>query len=134
MDGKMSKNALVIGVTGITGNNIAAELQKKGFTVYGLSRKPGIIVPGVKHVYGDVLDPASVKKAVEDLPISHLFFCTWSRQNSEKENIAVNGAMLQNTLDAFAQKRTLEHTVLITGLKHYLTPSQSWCEDDELTM
>ena len=43
----MSKNALVIGVTGITGNNIAAELQKNGFTVYGLSRKPGIIVPGV---------------------------------------------------------------------------------------
>jgi nucleoside-diphosphate-sugar epimerase len=126
MDENMTKNALVIGVTGITGNNIAQELQKKGFTVYGLSRKPGIIVPGVKHVYGDVLDPASVAAAVADLPISHLFFCTWSRQNSEKENIAVNGAMLQNTLDAFAQKRTLEHTVLITGLKHYLGPFESY--------
>ena len=78
----MSKNALVIGVTGITGNNIAQELQQKGFTVYGLSRKPGIIVPGVKHVYGDVLDPASVKAAVADLPVTHLFFCTWSRQNT----------------------------------------------------
>ena len=115
MDGTMSKNALVIGVTGITGNNIAQELLKKGFAVYGLSRKPGIIIPGVKHVYGDVLDPASVASAIADLHISHLFFCTWSRQNTEKENIAVNGAMLQNTLDAFAQKRTLEHTVLITG-------------------
>ena len=122
----MSKNALVVGVTGITGNNIAHELQKKGFTVYGLSRKPGIIVSGVKHVYGDVLDPASVAAAVADLPISHLFFCTWLKQSSEKENIAVNGAMLQNTLDAFAQKRTLEHAVLITGLKHYLGPFESY--------
>jgi nucleoside-diphosphate-sugar epimerase len=34
--------------------------------------------------------------------------------------------MLQNTLDAFAQKRTLEHAVLITGLKHYLGPFESY--------
>ena len=69
----MSKNALVIGVTGITGNNIAQELQKKGFTVYGLSRKPGIIIPGVKHVYGDVLDPASVAAAVAGVAIISAF-------------------------------------------------------------
>ena len=122
----MSKNALVIGVTGIAGNNVAQELLREGFTVYGLSRKPGITIPGVKHVYGDVLNPASIQEAVKELPITHLFFCTWSRQNTEKENIAVNGAMLQNTLDAFSQKRTLEHTVLITGLKHYLGPFESY--------
>jgi nucleoside-diphosphate-sugar epimerase len=122
----MSQNALVIGVTGIAGNNIARELQGKGFTVYGLSRKPGITLPGVNHVYGDVLDPASIQAAVKDLPITHLFFCTWSRQNSERENIAVNGAMLQNTLDAFVQKPMLQHAVLITGLKHYLGPFESY--------
>lgn len=122
----MNRNALVIGVTGIAGNNIAQELQKKGFTVYGLSRSKGIVLPGVKHIYGDVLDPANIKAAVADLPISHLFFCTWSRQETEKGNIAVNGAMLQNTLDAFAQKKSLEHVVLITGLKHYLGPFESY--------
>ena len=32
--------------------------------------------------------------------VTHLFFCTWSRQDTEAENIEVNGAMLRNVLDA----------------------------------
>ena len=122
----MGKEALVVGVTGITGNNIAQELLKSGFTVHGLSRKSGITVPGVHHIYGDVLDPTSIAKAIEGLNITHLFFCTWSRQMSEKENIEVNGAMLQNTVDALKVMKSLEHAVLITGLKHYLGPFESY--------
>lgn len=122
----MAKEALIIGVTGIAGNNIAAELLKDGWKVSGLSRKPGVTIPGVNHLYGDVLDPASLHAALSGSTATHLFFCTWSRQQTEKENIAVNGAMLQNTLNVFAQKKSLEHAVLITGLKHYLGPFESY--------
>lgn len=122
----MGKEALVVGVTGIAGNNIAHELLKAGFTVHGLTRKPGISVTGVHHVYGDVLDPESIKNALVGLDISHLFFCTWSRQESEAKNILVNGAMLQNTLNALKVMKSMEHAVLITGLKHYLGPFESY--------
>lgn len=122
----MAKEALVVGVTGIAGNNIAQELLKSGFTVHGLTRKPGIIVPGVRHIYGDVLDPASLERAVADIDVSHLFFCTWSRQDTEAENIKINGAMLQNTVDVLKSKKSMEHAVLITGLKHYLGPFEAY--------
>ena len=38
--------------------------------------------------------------------ITHLFFTTWSRQDTEADNCRVNGAMLANTLDAL--RRTAE--------------------------
>ncbi|MDP1720569.1 MAG: SDR family oxidoreductase [Candidatus Nanopelagicaceae bacterium] len=122
----MTKEALVVGVTGIAGNNIAQELLKAGFSVHGLTRKAGITIPGVHHIYADVLDPVSLQQAIADIDITHLFFCTWSRQNTETENIKVNGAMLQNTLDAIKSKKSMEHAVLITGLKHYLGPFESY--------
>ena len=122
----MSKEALIVGVTGITGNNIATELLQHGWKVHGLSRKSSVEIPGVNHLYADVLDPASVNASISKLPITHLFFCTWSRQKTEAENCAVNGAMLQNTLDALKNTKSLEHAVLITGLKHYLGPFEAY--------
>ena len=68
----MAKEALIVGVTGIAGNNIAQVLLADGWKVYGLSRKPGITIPGVNHLYADVLDQSSVEKASAGLPISHL--------------------------------------------------------------
>ena len=96
----MAKEALVVGITGIGGHNIAKELLSQGWKVHGLSRKPGNEIPGVNHVHGDVLDPASVSKAIEGLPITHMFFATWQRQATEAENVKVNGAMIKNTSTA----------------------------------
>jgi nucleoside-diphosphate-sugar epimerase len=120
-----SKEALVIGITGIGGMNIAHELLAQGWTVHGLSRKPGMIVPGVNHVYGDVLDPESLATAFAGLNPSHLFFATWARQETEAQNCDVNGRMLDNTLSALKHAQ-LEHAVLITGLKHYLGPFEAY--------
>ena len=123
----MSKtNALVVGVTGISGSNVAELLVARGWTVHGLARRPPPDRPGVSPVAADLLDPESVAKAVAGLDISHVFFCTWARQDTEDENCRVNGAMLQNLLDAVVQTSTLEHVALVTGLKHYLGPFESY--------
>jgi nucleoside-diphosphate-sugar epimerase len=120
-----SKTALVIGVTGISGNNIAAHLISEGWQVYGLSRKPGVVTPGVKHISGDVLDPQNIENAVRDLEFSTVFFCTWQRHPTETENCLVNGAMLSNTLDAIRDHK-VSHVLLMTGLKHYLGPFDAY--------
>ena len=36
----MSRTALIAGVTGIVGNNLAHQLLSNGWQVYGLARKP----------------------------------------------------------------------------------------------
>ena len=124
----MDRTALVVGVTGIAGYNSATALLREGFRVVGLSRSARYEVPGVEHVYGDVLDPDSVEAAVAGTGITHLVFTTWQRQDTEAGNIRVNGAMLRNTLDALGRTTTLEHAVLVTGLKHYLGPFEAYAK------
>ncbi len=122
----MKRSALVVGVTGMAGYSSAIALQDKGFDVIGLSRSPKYELPGVTHVYADVLDPASIRAAIEGLTITDVVFATWQRQATEAENCAVNGAMLQNTLDAVCATNQLTHATLITGLKHYLGPFEAY--------
>ena len=122
----MPGKALVVGVTGIAGYNTATELVHQGWEVHGLSRTRRYEVPGVTHLYGDVLDPDSLSAALTGHDITHLFFTTWSRQDTEAQNCAVNGAMLRNTLETLGRTTTLEHAVLVTGLKHYLGPFEAY--------
>ena len=122
----MDRTALVVGVTGIAGYNTARALLTQGWRVVGLSRSPRYEIPGVEHVYGDVTDVDSVTEALSGRGITHLFFTTWSRQATEADNCRVNGAMLANTLDALARTTSLEHAVLVTGLKHYLGPFEAY--------
>lgn len=60
----MSKTAIVTGASGGIGRAVAAELVKRGCTVYDLSRseKPQ---EGVSHIACDVTDEASVRAAVD---------------------------------------------------------------------
>ena len=122
----MDRTALVVGVTGVAGYNTAQALLGQGWRVVGLSRSPRYEISGVEHVYGDVLDVASVEAAIAGHDITHLFFTTWSRQDTEADNCRVNGAMLSNTLEAARRTTTLQHAVLVTGLKHYLGPFEAY--------
>ena len=120
------RTALIVGVTGIAGFNTATALLEDGWDVIGMSRTVATPIPGVTHIQADVLDPGSIAAAVTGLDISHLFFTTWQRQATEAENVAVNGAMLQNTLSVLADTTKLDHAVLVTGLKHYLGPFEAY--------
>jgi nucleoside-diphosphate-sugar epimerase len=122
----MERTALVVGVTGIAGYNTAQALLAEGWSVVGLSRSPRYEIPGVEHVYADVLDPEAVAAVLDGRGITHLFFTTWSRQDTEAENCRVNGAMLAGCLSALERTARLRHAVLVTGLKHYLGPFEAY--------
>ncbi len=122
----MTKSALIIGATGIVGNNLARHLIDKGFEVAGLARNPASDIAGLRPVAANLLDPESLASAVRDLKPSHVFFSTWSRQATELENIRVNGAMVKNLLDALRPHKSVEHVALVTGLKHYLGPFEAY--------
>ena len=123
----MSKRtALVVGASGIVGQNVAAELVASGeWDVYGLARRP-LPLTGVTPVAADLQDSASLRSALQGTAPTHVFFASWLRQATEAENIRVNAGMVRNLLGAVATGKTVEHVALVTGLKHYLGPFESY--------
>ena len=121
----MAGTALIAGVGGIVGNNLARHLLDTGWTVHGLARRPPGDVAGLHPIAADLTDPASLT----DLPAvrpSHVFVTTWARQATEAENIRVNGAMVRNLLEAVRPAGSVRHVALVTGLKHYLGPFEAY--------
>ena len=120
------KKALIVGASGMVGNNLAnLLLAQQDWTVYGLARRPGNH-PGILPIAVDLQDPTAVNAALKDLRPTHIFLTTWLRQSTEAENIRVNAAMIRNVLNAVSPAGTVEHVALVTGLKHYLGPFESY--------
>jgi nucleoside-diphosphate-sugar epimerase len=122
----MAGSALVVGASGIVGNNLARRLREQGWQVHGLARRPSTEIDGVVPVAADLLDPASLRAALQGLKPTAVFLSSWQRQKTEAENIQVNSAMVRNVLDAVSNAGSVEHVALVTGLKHYLGPFEAY--------
>lgn len=121
----MSRNALIVGVSGIIGGAMADVLLKDGWRVCGVARNPSK-QGGAVPIAADLLDPGGLAKALAGLDPSHVFIASWLRQPTETENIRVNAAMVRNLLDALRPARSVQHVALVTGLKHYLGPFEAY--------
>jgi nucleoside-diphosphate-sugar epimerase len=124
----MDKTALIIGATGIVGSTLAEHLIASGWRTYGLARHPAEGVAGLRPIAADLRDPTALSGALASVAPTHVFFTTWSRQPTEAENIAVNGAMMRNLLEALRPRRSIEHMALVTGLKHYIGPFEMYAQ------
>ncbi|MCT2387476.1 SDR family oxidoreductase [Erwinia pyrifoliae] len=122
----MQQRALIVGVSGVTGSALAERLLAQGWQVYGLSRGRTVVIAGVTSLTADLTDETSVKTALQGISVDKVFFSAWARQENEKENIRVNGAMVRNVLDALGAGLKGGHVALITGLKHYLGPFDAY--------
>ena len=85
---------LVVGVTGIAGHALAERLAIRGGHVLGLSRRASSTVPEVEGVAADLTDPASLREALHGTRPSSVFITAWARQDSEEDNIRVNGGIV----------------------------------------
>ena len=128
----MQKTALIVGSSGIAGSNLAAELLTKGWDVHGLARGAQENARGLRPVAADLLDPAGLQAALADVAPTNVFITAWLRQQTELDNIRVNGAMVRNVLDALAPKKSVRHVALVTGLKHYLGPFDAYASSGTL--
>jgi len=122
----MTRSALVVGASGIVGNNLARHLRDRGWQVHGLARRPPTEIDGVQPVAADLLDPASLRAALQGLRPTEIFIATWLRQDTEAENIRINRAMVRNLLNALSAAGSVWHVALVTGLKHYLGPFEAY--------
>ncbi len=106
------------------GGNLAAQLLREGWRVFGLARRPSA-EGGIVPVQADLLQPDSIRTALQGREISHVFICTWMRHDTEEENVRVNGGMVEN-LFAGLDGHPLQHAALVTGTKQYLGPFESY--------
>ena len=122
----MTKSALIVGASGIVGNNLARRLLANNWQVYGLARHPPVDIDGLLPIAADLLDKGSLDAALKCVAPSHVFLSAWLRQATEAENIKINGAMVRNVLEAVAPAKSVRHVALVTGLKHYLGPFEAY--------
>jgi nucleoside-diphosphate-sugar epimerase len=125
----MNRIALIVGASGIIGSNLAEKLISKGWTTYGLARNPKNDVAGLIPVAADLMDQNSLEIALSDINPTHVFVTSWMRNETEAENIRVNGAMVKNILQVLSLKNTVVHVALVTGLKHYLGPFDAYAKE-----
>lgn len=118
------RTALIVGASGITGSAVARQLVAEGWDVLALSRS-AVSAPGVRGVAANLRDPESLATALAEHRPTHVFFSAWQKQDTEAENIRVNGAMLRDLLSAL-EHAPLQHVSIVTGLKHYLGPFEAY--------
>jgi nucleoside-diphosphate-sugar epimerase len=112
--------ALIVGATGLSGSYAARYLKKQGWTVVTVSRSAADLPWSDRHVAADLGDAAASKAALSAASdVTHVFYCSWSRQANEEENVRVNASMIRNLFEGLADA-PIRHAALVTGLKHYL--------------
>lgn len=112
--------ALIVGATGLSGSYVGRHLKQFGWTVVTLSRSSADLCWSDRHIAADLEDAAASHAALASASdVTNVFFCTWSRQANEAENVRVNAAMIRNLFDGIPTA-PIRHAALVTGLKHYL--------------
>lgn len=118
--------ALVVGSTGIVGQTVGRQFAEQGWETFGLSRSASVDILGVTNVSADLLDPESLAAALADVNPEVVVITAWMRNDTEAENIRVNSATVRNVLAALEPSGSVRHVALLTGLKHYLGPFESY--------
>ena len=80
MEHSMSGRALVVGVTGISGGNLARRLLADDWHVAGLCRHPDGLDERITPLVADLEDAEAVAATVHGAAPTHVFFTTWSRR------------------------------------------------------
>lgn len=122
----MQKKALIIGISGVIGRALAEQLMAEGWQVSGLSRGRGAVPDGCTSLTADLTNAAAVQTVLQAEKPDALFFSVWARQENEKANIRVNGAMVKNVIEALGERLAGAHVALVTGMKHYLGPFEAY--------
>ncbi len=119
------RTALVVGSTGVVGQNLAKRLVEHKWPVLGLSRGRQA-VEGVEGLAADLRDREAVVEALRGKNVTHVFLTAWIRHETEAENVRVNGQIVENVFAGLEGSKHLRHAALVTGTKQYLGPFEAY--------
>jgi nucleoside-diphosphate-sugar epimerase len=115
----MTQNiALVAGADGIIGHDVVKELQRQGWKVRALGRRP---VPGVESITVDLTDEAATREILKiAADTTHVFYASLSPDPDLATEATRNAAMLGALLDGLEEASApLKRVVIYQGFKIY---------------
>ncbi|WP_454692203.1 NAD-dependent epimerase/dehydratase family protein [Achromobacter aloeverae] len=116
------KSALIVGGSGLVGGHLRQELLARGgWSVTTTQRAAPPRQPGDHRIVRlDLLDPASIARAMDEIPqVSHVFFLARVWRPGYVIERDENTLVLARLLDRLQDRPELEHVQLIHGLKWY---------------
>lgn len=114
--------ALIVGVHGVIGSNLASHLAALGnWNIIGLSRRGGTNQEQIRHIAVDLLDHKDSREKLGGLTdITHIFYAAYQDRPSWAELVEPNVAMLRNVVDTVEPiAKGLRHISLMQGYKVY---------------
>lgn len=116
------KKAVVAGALGVSGRGIVDHLIALGdWEVIGLSRRSPDFPTPARFLAVDLLDRADVERSQGEFrDVTHVFFTALQMRPSPFEEVTLNLAMLQHTVEAVERSSNrLRKVVLMEGAKYY---------------
>jgi nucleoside-diphosphate-sugar epimerase len=117
-DGGKRRRALITGLSGFTGNHMAARLLDDGYDVWGTTSASEPEVPGTTGVPLNLLDLEAVRACVSDAQpdvVVHLAGLAHVTGNSPTQSYLVNIMGSRNLLDALSQLDKKPRAVLMAS-------------------
>jgi nucleoside-diphosphate-sugar epimerase len=110
--------ALVAGAGGIIGHAVCHELERQGWQVTALARRP---VAGFPSISVDLTDQRATAEALKNTEtITHIFYAALSPDPDLSIEAERNGRMLANLLDGIEQAGApLQRVIIYQGFKIY---------------
>ena len=125
----MSGRALVVGVTGISGGNLAQRLLADGWQVAGLCRRPDGLDERITPLAADLEDADAVAAAVRGTrPDARLLHDLVAPRDRGREHATSTGACSRTCSTRSRAEESVRHVALVTGLKHYLGPFEAYAK------
>jgi nucleoside-diphosphate-sugar epimerase len=122
----IAKTALVVGASGIVGSSLARHLSAADGRSTGWRgvRQPALTASYRSQPTCSIRNRCARHSATSGRATSSS--ASGFGKKTEAENITVNRSMVRNVLEALSPGGSVEHAALVTGLKHYLGPFESY--------
>lgn len=117
-----NKVALIVGVGGMCGSNMARLLASAGgWEIIGLSRTTPDLGPKVRHIPVDLLDARQARERLQGLGrVTHIFYTALVSGRTLEDENELNRRLLANLIDAVVPIAAgLEHVHVLEGVKWY---------------
>jgi len=111
--------ALIAGVGGMCGSNMAVMLHALGWQVIGISRSDPGLGPWLRHLSVDLLDAEAADKGILGIEdVTHVFYTALLNGRTLAEENELNTRLCVNFLDdEIPRIRALRHVHVLEGVK-----------------
>ena len=122
-----NQKVAVIGASGVVGRALMEQLQLKGESVVGLSRRPPVDLPSAQFIPLDLQDADQCSQTVRNhlSEVTHVVYTALYEKPGliqgwrETDQMQTNLTMLQNLLKPLTSSKQLRHVTLLQGTKAY---------------